>query len=350
MGAWIRQYSPVKMHVTRNTTSARRSELRPLATGEILSWGLSCYARGWVRFAAAFLLFFFFPAAALAVPLYMSLVAGTARPIEGVSGTIQYTALMAGVSAGVALAIAGPAVLLIAAREYLGEDLTLFSALRRLLRRFPALAVCAAISAAAILLQLQLCTVLLGAMIGSSDSEGAVLGIALLLMLVASLFSWLAVRYALAMPVIVLEECGVFRAFGRSASLFRSAGGQVYAVLVGGAVAMLLLSLPAFALIASVDRAMAEAEARELYVHLLRLTWFACALPLQFALAAPLYYSLRCRQDGFDLVAMALALDVEMPREKLSAFLERGYLPEDHSGDAVTGLRADGAAAARVRP
>jgi MFS family permease len=279
--------------------SVQAPALRPLGIGEILDVGIKIYFRNaWTLFRLV--LFVVLPAQILVAIIQASaLPAGSDTSFgfnvdtsasDGLSQEDTWTAVIGFLVATIIGALAGKLAQAGCFRAvtdaYLGEQVRWRSSLRYALRRLPAV-------------------------VGLSIVSTIVVAIGVLLCVLPGVYLWAS--FYVAMPVLLVEGVGPFRALGRSRELVRGRWwgtfgvallGTLLAAIIGGALTALFVGLSIGA--GGTDTVVGFT------VNVLATTLSSViTTPAVAAFAIVLYIDLRVRKEGFDLYLLAQRLGVE---------------------------------------
>jgi len=272
--------------------------LRPLGIGEILDVGIKIYTRNWLTLWKI-VVFVVLPAQIL-----VNVVEVSALP-KGVDllGTPSFSnrqpvilthhdaaILFVGIGAGVLISfiaghLAQAGCFRAVANAYLGEEAHWGSSLRYALRRLPAVIV---LTIAAGLLELL----------------GAVACVIPAIYLVGAFY--------VAVPALLVEGAGPFRALGRSSRLVKGRWWTTFGVAVVGYLLVWILSTALTALLVGVAFANPPRNTATGFVlnTLASTVGSMLTTPAAAAFATVLYIDLRVRKEGFDLFLLAQGLGV----------------------------------------
>jgi hypothetical protein len=293
------------------SAQASAPQLRPLGIGEILDVGIKIYSRNWLTLWKI-VVFVVLPAQILVNVVVVSSVPSGVSVSSGnpfgpsLSGPIlthhQIVVLAVGQIAGVVInfvagRFAQAGCFRAVADAYLGEEVGWRSSLRFALGRLPAIVWLSVLSGVLVLL-------------------GAILfvlpGI------------YLYVSFAVAVPVLLVEGAGPWRALGRSRRLVK---GRWWGTLGVTLVGYLLVSIVTLALTGVVVGIAFANPSRNSVTGFVLNTLAATiasmvATPAAAAFITVLYIDLRVRKEGFDLLLLARRLGVELaPGHEPPAFL-----------------------------
>jgi hypothetical protein len=274
--------------------------LRPLGIGEILDVGIKIYTRNWLTLWKI-VVFVVLPAQILvnaiqvsALPNGVNLSGGGPGFSTGQPVFISHhdaVVFAVGVGAGALIGLmagelAKAGCLRAVADAYLGEQARSSSSLRFALRRLPAVIVLVIVA-------------------GIFEFLGAIAcfipGV------------YLVVAFSVAVPALLVEGAGPFRALGRSRRLVKGRWWTTFAV---GAVGYLLVFIVSTALTAVVVGVAFANPARSTATGFVLNTLASTigsmlTTPAAAAFATVLYIDLRVRKEGFDLYLLAQRLGVE---------------------------------------
>lgn len=275
--------------------------LRPLGIGEILDVGIKIYWRNaWTLFRIV--LFVVLPA-----QIVVNLIQISALPAnvtnEGSTFTPRFSSPNATLSRRDAITLAvGYGVSLIinalagkfaqagcfraVADAYLGEDVSWRSSLRYALRRLPAV-------------------------VGVGLLSTIFVGIGLVFCVVPGIYLWGA--FYVAVPVVLVEGAGPFRALRRSRQLVSGRWWGTIGVAIVGSVLVFVVAGAFSALILGVAFAAPARNTVTGFVLNTVATTLSAVLttPAAAAFATVLYVDLRVRKEGFDLLLLAQRLGVD---------------------------------------
>lgn len=282
-------------------TATTAIRLEPMTVGQILDHAFQLYRRRFLRFVAT--------VGVVHVPLsLLGLVGATLVYGDlGLLGDLAFAGpagmgfaagmgvvLVAGLFALIGFQLAHAALFKSVSAAYLDEDVGVGEAYRCILPRWPSL---------------------LGAVILVS----LIVLVGYLLFVVPGVI-W-QLMFALTLPVLVVERCGVRRAMERSRELARGNLGKIFGVYLGvGLVAMVLSVL--FDLPGQLLIQFSQGE------HLMPILIFSTlssmlgsllATPISAAATILLYYDLRIRKEGFDLEVLAHGIGAPLPPPALPA-------------------------------
>jgi len=285
------------------SAQASAPQLRPLGVGEILDVGIKIYSRHWLTLFKI-VVFVVLPAEILeniivvsAAPSGSSVSSGNPfAPSLSQPAYLthhQIVTLLVGQGAAVLISfVAGrfaqAGCFRAIADAYLGEEVGWRSSLGFALRRLPAVIVLSLVSGFLVLLGWIFCVIP---------------GI------------YLYVAFAVAVPVLLVEGAGPFRALGRSRELVQ---GRWWGTLGVTLVGYLLVTIVT-AVLTGVVVGIAFADPNRSSVTGFVLNTLAgtigsmIATPAAAAFITVLYIDLRVRKEGFDLLLLARRLGVELP-------------------------------------
>jgi hypothetical protein len=124
--------------------------------------------------------------------------------------------------------------------------------------------------------------------------------VGLILLILPSL--WVAARYLVTVPALLLEDLGPLKALGRSSELTKGEMGRIFKALLLMFVLYLGFTIAiTMATTALLSRSPAMAQVVSAIAQIL-------VLPLFGAIQTLLYYDLRIRKEGFDIEVMSRAL------------------------------------------
>ena len=275
--------------------------LRPLGIGEILDVGIKIYWRNaWTLFRIV--LFVVLPAQIVVNLIQISSLpsgvnSGTGGPFgpsftssqpisrrDGVTLAVGYgVALIINALAG-KLAQAG--CFRAVADAYLGEEVSWRSSLRYALRRLPAV-------------------------VGLSLLSTIFIGIGFVLCIIPGIYLWGA--FYVAVPVLLVEGVGPWRALGRSRQLVRGRWWGTIGVAIVGSILVFIVAGALNGLILGVALASPAQDTLTGFVLTTLATTLSAVLttPAAAAFATVLYVDLRVRKEGFDLLLLAQRLGVD---------------------------------------
>jgi len=289
--------------------------LRPLGFGEILDVGIKIYMRNWLTLWKI-VVFVVLPAQILvnairvsALPNGFDLSGGGPGFSTGSPAVINEDDLnvfFVGVGATVLISfiagqLAQAGCLRAVADSYLGEQARSSSSLRFALRRLPAVLVLTIFAGLFEFLGLALC-------------------------IIPGVYLWGA--FYVAIPALLVEGAGPFRALGRSRRLVNGRWWTTFGVGVIGWLLVTIISFALTGLVAEVAFANPDRNSATGFI----LNTFASTvgsmltLPATAAFATVLYIDLRVRKEGFDLFLLAQRLGVE--REPGTEVAAPDFLPE----------------------
>jgi hypothetical protein len=289
--------------------------LRPLGIGEILDVGIKIYTRNWLTLWKI-VVFIVLPAEILrnviqvsATPNGVDLSGGG----QGFSGPQpvyvshhDVEVLFVGIGAGVLISfVAGlfaqAACFRAIADAYLGEEARWNSSLRFALRRLPAVIVLAL-------------------------AAGFLEGLGLLACIIPGVYLWTA--FYVAIPVLLVEGCGPFRAIGRSRRLVTGRWWTTFGVGVVGVLLVWIITTALTSVVVGIALANPARNTATGFILNTLASTIASMLttPAAAAFATVLYIDLRVRKEGFDLFLLAQRLGVE--REPGAAPEVPNFLPE----------------------
>jgi hypothetical protein len=279
--------------------SAQAPALRPLGIGEILDVGIKIYFRNaWTLFRLV--LFVVLPAQILVAIIQASaLPSGPETGFgfdfntstgDGLSTRDTWTAVTGFLVATIIGALAGKLAqagcFRAVADAYLGEEVRWRASLRYALRRLPAV-------------------------VGLSIVSTIVVSIGVLLCVIPGIYLWAS--FYVAIPVLLVEGVGPFRALGRSRELVRGRWwgtfgvallGSLLAAIIGGALTALFVGL-------SIGSGGSDTVVGFIVNVLATTLSSVITTPAVAAFAIVLYVDLRVRKEGFDLYLLAQRLGVE---------------------------------------
>jgi hypothetical protein len=289
-------------------------QLRPLGIGEILDVGIKIYLRNWLTLFKI-VVFVVLPAQILvnfieisALPSNVTLSSGSTGPLGGtftqygpVSRHDRNVLLIGFISAFVIQFVAGrfaqAGCFRAIADAYLGEEVGWRSSLRFALRRLPAII---------------WMTILAGIL--------TVLGFVLLIIPGVYLY----VAFTVAVPVLLVEGAGPWRALRRSRQLVRGRWWGTLGVAVVGSLLVSVVSLAVSGLLVGVAFANPSRNTVTGFVlnTLAATLGSMIATPAAAAFVTVLYVDLRVRKEGFDLLLLARGLGVERaPGQEFPSFM-----------------------------
>ena len=294
------------------SAQASAPQLRPLGIGEILDVGIKIYSRNWLTLWKI-VVFVVLPAQILvnivvvsAAPPGTSVSSGNpfAPSVSGPTFLTHHQVVVLAIGQLAAVAInfvagrfAQAGCFRAVADAYLGEEVGWRSSLRFALRRLPAIVWLSILSGFFVLLAAILC-ILPGI--------------------------YLYVSFAVAVPVLLVEGAGPWRALGRSRRLVK---GRWWGTLGVALVGYLLVTIVTLAL-TGVVVGIAFANPSRNSVTGFALNTLAStiasmiATPAAAAFITVLYIDLRVRKEGFDLLLLARRLGVELaPGQEPPSFL-----------------------------
>jgi hypothetical protein len=296
------------------STQSTAPRLRPLGIGEILDVGLKIYMRNW-RTLWKIVVFVVLPAQILsnlvqvsALPQGVDLSGGGTRFTQHTLFISHHETviLVVGVVAGFLITVlagqlAQAGCFRAVADAYLGEEARAGSSLRYALRRLPAVFVLAI-------------------------AAGIVEVIGLFLCIVPGVYLWGA--FYVAIPALLVEGAGPFRALGRSRRLVKGYWWKTFGV---GVIGTLLVAIISSGLTVAVVGVAFANPARNTVTGFLLNTLASTigsmlTTPAAAAFATVLYIDLRVRKEGFDLFLLAQRLGVE--REPGTEVAAPDFLPE----------------------
>jgi hypothetical protein len=284
----------------QSTAPPTAPHLRPLGIGEILDVGIKIYTRNWLTLWKI-VVFVVLPAQILvnliqvsATPSDLNLSSGGPGFSRGQPVVVtnhDLTVFVVGVGAGAIIGflaglLAQAACFRAIADAYLGEEALWSSSLRYALRRLPAVIVLALAA-------------------GFLEFLGAILCI------IPGIYLWGA--FYVAIPALLVEGAGPFRALGRSRRLVKGRWWTTFGVAIVG---YLLVAIISFALTAVVVGLAFSNPARNSATGFILNTLASTVgsmltTPAAAAFATVLYIDLRVRKEGFDLYLLAQGLGVE---------------------------------------
>ena len=296
------------------SAQASAPQLRPLGVGEILDVGIKIYLRNALTLFKI-VVFVVLPAQILvnlieisALPSNVTLSSGSAGPLGGtftqygpVSRHDRNVLLIGFISAFVLQFVAGrfaqAGCFRAIADAYLGEEVGWRSSLRFALGRLPAIV---------------WMTVLAGIL--------TVLGF--ILLIVPGVYLYVA--FTVAVPVLLVEGAGPWRALRRSRQLVRGRWLGTLGVSVVGSLLVSVVSLAISGLLVGVAFANPSRNTVTGFVlnTLAATLGSMIATPAAAAFVTVLYIDLRVRKEGFDLLLLARGLGVEhAPGRELPSFI-----------------------------
>jgi hypothetical protein len=296
------------------SAQASAPQLRPLGVGEILDVGIKIYLRNALTLFKI-VVFVVLPAQILvnfieisALPNNVTLSSGSTGPLGGtftqsgpVSGHDRNVLLIGLISAFVIQFVAGrfaqAGCFRAIADAYLGEQVGWRSSLRFALRRLPAIV---------------WMTILAGIL--------TVLGF--LALIVPGVYLYVA--FTVAVPVLLVEGVGPWRALGRSRRLVRGRWWGTLGVSIVGSLLVSVVSLAISGLLVGVAFANPSRNTVTGFVlnTLAATLGSMIATPAAAAFVTVLYIDLRVRKEGFDLLLLARGLGVERaPGQEFPSFI-----------------------------
>jgi hypothetical protein len=289
-------------------------QLRPLGVGEILDVGIKIYLRNALTLFKI-VVFVVLPAQILvnfieisALPSNVTVSSGSTGPFGGtftqygpVSRHDRNVLLIGFISAFVIQFVAGrfaqAGCFRAIADAYLGEKVGWRSSLRFALRRLPAI-------------------------VWMTVLSFILIGLGTLLLIIPGIYLYVA--FTVAVPVLLVEGAGPWRALRRSRQLVRGRWWGTLGVAVVGALLVSVVSLAVSGLLVGV----AFANPSRNTVTGFALNTLAATLgsmiatPAAAAFVTVLYIDLRVRKEGFDLLLLARGLGVERaPGQELPSFI-----------------------------
>jgi hypothetical protein len=296
------------------SAQASAPQLRPLGVGEILDVGIKIYLRNWLTLFKI-VVFVVLPAQILvniieisALPSNVTLSSGNAGPFGGtftqygpISSHDRTVLLIGFISAFViqfvAARFAQAGCFRAIADAYLGEEVGWRSSLGFALRRLPAIVW---------LTILAFILVFLGT----------------LLLIIPGIY--LYVSFTVAVPVLLVEGAGPWRALRRSRQLVQGRWWGTLGVAVVGSLLVSVVSLAVSGLLVGVAFANpARNTVTGFVLNTLAATLGSMiATPAAAAFVTVLYIDLRVRKEGFDLLLLARGLGVERaPGQEAPSFI-----------------------------
>ncbi|HUZ15328.1 MAG TPA: hypothetical protein VMU72_04015 [Gaiellaceae bacterium] len=289
--------------------------LRPLGIGEILDVGIKIYTRNWLTLWKI-VVFVVLPAQVLvnaiqvsALPNGVNLSGGGPGFSSGQPVFISHhdaVVLAVGVGASVLISfiatqLAQAGCFRAVADAYLGEEAHWSSSLRYALRRLPAVVVLTIVA-------------------------GILEALGLIFCVIPGIYLWGA--FSVAIPALLVEGAGPFRALGRSRRLVKGRWWTTFGVAIVGYLLVAIISTALTALVVGVAFANpARNTATGFVLNTLASTVGSMlTTPAAAAFATVLYIDLRVRKEGFDLFLLAQRLGVE--REPGTEVAAPDFFPE----------------------
>lgn len=288
--------------------------LRPLGFGEILDVGIKIYTRNWLTLWKI-VVFVVLPAQILvnavevsALPKNVDLLGTPSFSNQQPVIVTHHDAAILAVGLGAGVFISFIAGLLAQAGcfraiadAYLGEEARWSSSLRYALRRLPALI---ALTIVAALLEL----------------------LAAIACLIPGIYLWGA--FSVAIPALLVEGAGPFRALGRSRRLVKGRWWTAFGVVFVGQLLVVILSSVLTGLVVGVAFANPPRNSATGFILNTLASTIGSMLttPAAAAFATVLYIDLRVRKEGFDLFLLAQRLGVE--REPGAEPMAPDFLPQ----------------------
>jgi uncharacterized membrane protein len=289
-------------------------QLRPLGIGEILDVGIKIYLRNALTLFKI-VVFVVLPAQILvnfieisALPSNVTLSSGSTGPLGGtftqygpVSSHDRNVLLVGFISAFVIQFIAGrfaqAGCFRAIADAYLGEEVGWRSSLRFALRR-------------------------LSAVVGMTILAGILTVLGFVLLIIPGVYLYVA--FTVAVPVLLVEGAGPWRALRRSRQLVRGRWWGTLGVSIVGSLLVSVVSLAISGLLVGVAFANPSRNTVTGFVlnTLAATLGSMIATPAAAAFVTVLYIDLRVRKEGFDLLLLARGLGVERaPGQEFPSFI-----------------------------
>ena len=276
--------------------SAQAPALRPLGIGEILDVGIKIYFRNaWTLFRLV--LFVVLPAQILVAVIQASaLPSGSDRfgfdlgSNDTVSSADAWTAAVGFIVATIIGALAGKLAqagcFRAVADAYLGEQVSWRESLRYALKRLPAV-------------------------VGVTIVSTIFVVIGVIFCIVPGIYLWAA--FYVAIPVVLVEGVGPFRALGRSRELVRGRWWGTFGVAVLGSILAATIAGALTALFVGLSIGAGGSDTVVGFMVNVIATTLSSVIttPAVAAFAIVLYIDLRVRKEGFDLYLLAQRLGVE---------------------------------------
>jgi len=296
------------------SAQASAPQLRPLGIGEILDVGIKIYLRNAVTLFKI-VVFVVLPAQILvniieisALPSNVTMSSGSAGPFGGtftqygpVSAHDRNVILIGFISAFVIQFVAGrfaqAGCFRAIADAYLGEEVGWRSSLRFALRRLPAI-------------------------VWMTILAAILVALGTLLLIIPGIYLYVA--FTVAVPVLLVEGVGPWRALRRSRQLVKGRWWGTLGVAVVGALLVSVVSLAVSGLIVGVAFANPPRNTVTGFVlnTLAATIGSMIATPAAAAFITVLYIDLRVRKEGFDLLLLARGFGVERaPGQEAPSFL-----------------------------
>jgi hypothetical protein len=278
--------------------SAQAPALRPLGIGEILDVGIKIYFKNaWTLFRIV--LFVVLPAQIVVAIIQASALpsgSGTSFGFDfgssdsTLNGSDAWTAAVGFIVATVIGALAGKLAqagcFRAVADAYLGEQVNWRDSLRYAFKRLPAVVGVTILSAIFVLIGVIFCVI-------------------------PGIYLWAA--FYVAIPVVLVEGVGPFRALGRSRELVRGRWWGTFGVAVLGALLAAIIAGTLTALFVGLSLGAGGSDTVVGFiVNVIAMTLSSViTTPAVAAFAIVLYIDLRVRKEGFDLYLLAQRLGVE---------------------------------------
>ncbi len=297
---------------------AAAPRLRPLGLGEVLDVGIKIYTRNWLTLWKI-VVFVVLPAQILVNAVQVSALP-SGVDLSGSSpgfgprftstrvGISQHDAivLLVGLFVGVVISfiagqLAQAGCFRAIASAYLGEEARAGSSLRYAVRRLPALIVL-------------------------TITSGLLTAIGFVFCIVPGVYLWGA--FYVAVPALLVEGVGPFRALGRSRRLVKGRWWSTFGVAIVGFLLVAIISAALTGLLVGLAFANPPRNTATGFIlnTLASTVGSMLTTPAAAAFATVLYIDLRVRKEGFDLLLLARGLDVE-PGEAGPAAPAGAYLP-----------------------
>ena len=295
------------------SAQASAPQLRPLGVGEILDVGIKIYSRHWLTLFKI-VVFVVLPAEILenfivisAAPSGTSLSSGNpfAPSLSGGPTYLthhQIVTLLVGQGAAVVISFvaarfAQAGCFRAIADAYLGEEISWRSSLAFALRRLPAVIVLSLVSGLLVILGWFFC-------------------------LIPGIYLYAA--FAVAVPVLLVEGAGPFRALGRSRELVQGRWWGTAGVCLVGYLLVTIVTAALTGIVVGIAFANPDRSSVTGFVlnTLAGTIASMVATPAAAAFITVLYIDLRVRKEGFDLLLLARRLGVELePGQEPPSFL-----------------------------
>jgi hypothetical protein len=310
--------SDVPQSTAATPPSTPAPPLRPLTVADLVDEIFRLYRRDFrLLFAVAAIVWL--PASIALLVLNLAFFGGTVvQPsvvfAQSLGADYAVTGIVAAVVSFIALPVLFGSITAAVAARYLGRPITVREAIGRGLRCYWR------ILFAYILLFVGIFVIVFGlallasglfaAAIGGARGTSGAVGLAIVLLGFAIFIAifvvivWLVVTFAFIGQVIVVEDTGVRRAFGRSRALAKRSRLRILGInILLGLIQVVLFSVPStfVAILATPFPGVISVALTHIVTSLAEIAYF----PIQLGALTLLYYDLRVRREGFDLTLAA---------------------------------------------